>query len=137
MECKLKQEIIPKKLIQKIETKIAVDQRELEIEQKYKKYLLRNDKEQILLKLQNDLSKKYKHITSIEVNIISNNIYDFACLTIGNASKDEISAYMIYKNKYYSAQVPNDLPDWQPKALQLLEELKLLSEKYINIMKIE
>lgn len=137
MKCKLKQEITSKKSIQKIETKIAVDQKGLEIEQKYKKYLLRNDKEEILLKLQEDLLRRYKHITSIEVNIISNNIYDFACLTIGNASKDEISTYMICKNKYYSAQITNSLPDWQPKPLQLLEELKLLSKKYIDIMKIE
>lgn len=118
----------------KLEQKNFKDKSILLIEQKYEEYFLRKDKKEILLKLKKDLSKKYNYITSIELNIISNNIYDFACLTIGNASRNEICGYISYKNSYYSTQIPDNLLDWQPET-QLFKELKLLLKKCIVLMK--
>ena len=73
------------------------------IGEKYKSIFDREDKTKILDKIKTDISVKYKDISLLELEILSNNIYEYCCLTKNNISQDEILKYLLDRNNFYNS----------------------------------
>lgn len=99
------------------------------IGEKYKSIFDREDKTKILDKIKTDISVKYKDISLLELEILSNNIYEYCCLTKNNISQDEILKYLLDKNNFYNKiLIKNNI-----KTLKIHENfLNSLVKIYIN-----
>ena len=96
------------------------------IEKKYKK--------EILTSIKTDLLDKYKDISIIELELLSNNIYDFCCLAERNISEKDILTYLSNKNRYYYNMLSEE--DLKKLTLEVdINTLKMLSQKYTNILR--
>lgn len=99
----------------------------------YEKHFDENKKASIINKIKLDLIKLYKNITTLELEILSNNIYDFCILMIYKVSPEEIGKYIIYRNNYYCNLLTNE-----DKRIHFnnerLECFTKLTNKYINII---
>ena len=109
-----------------------------EFENKYRKYLDREDKYQLLLQIKSEISKKYKNISILELGMLSSNFYDFCCLMAYEVSEDKIIKYFLYKNSHYYENLTNeDMNKFIPTDNKKLEILASLVQKYIKIFKCE
>lgn len=102
-------------------------------EKKYEKILNRKDKQIIITQIKSDILDAHSDISIFELEMLSNNIYDFCCLTIHQISDTDINRYFSYKNRLYSKKISdNQLKKMIPTNFA---ELKKLSEKYIKLLK--
>ena len=105
----------------------------MDLANKYKTFLDNKNRIEIIKQIKLDLINQYENIWLIELDILSNNIYDFCCLMVHHVPEDEIGKYIIYKNNYYC----NILSD-EYKSINLdnntLKYFTKLKDKYINII---
>ncbi len=68
--------------------------------------------------------------------MLSSNIYDFCCLQVNQISSNEIAKYFLYKNNsYYKKLSDEDRKNFIPSSNYKLNVIKILTEKYIEILK--
>ena len=100
----------------------------------YQKYLNRQDKEKIILQIQSSLLNVYYNISQLELDILSENFYDYCCLIIYDIPKQEIIKYILEKNN----KIYDILTEEQMENMTLESNIKVfkyLIEKYTNILK--
>ena len=103
------------------------------IGEKYKSIFDREDKTKILDKIKTDISVKYKDISLLELEILSNNIYEYCCLTKNNISQDEILKYLLAKNNFYNNFLTNNTTEKLITILNInVKFLNLLVKRYMN-----
>lgn len=100
----------------------------------YKKFFSKRQRKEIIYQIKLDLVKRNIDISSIELEVLSNNIYDFCCLMVHKISPDEIIKYITYKNNYYCNKL-----SYKDKNIildnQMLKNFTELKNKYIKILK--
>lgn len=98
------------------------------------KLLNTNQKKIIVPNIKKDLLDHYHNISLIELEILSQNIYDYCCLITNNISVQEIIWYITEKNTQYYDQLTE-----KDKSSMLIEfNIKLykqLINKYIKTLK--
>jgi len=99
----------------------------------YIKFFSKRQRKEILYQIKLDLVKRNINISSLELEVLSNNIYDFCCLMVHQVSLEEIGKYIKYKNNYYCERLSN-----KDKKIHLdnntLKYFTELKDKYINII---
>lgn len=106
-----------------------------EFEKKYKNYTDRKDKKEILRQIKSDILDNDSHISIIELEILSNDLYDFCCLMINNIPTDEIKRYISYKNKNYYDLSTDTYIEKFFSSNKIETSITMLIDKYINILK--
>lgn len=104
-----------------------------EMEKKFEKYLDREDKAQIIIQIKSDLIDKYVKISILEIEILSNNIFDFCCLFVNQISESEIYDYISYKNTCYYDSLSYE--DRKKIGTVDYKSLKKIAKKYIKLFK--
>lgn len=95
--------------------------------------ILSNNRTEIIKQIQADLLDKCNKISPVDLEILSNNIYDFCCLKAHSISENEIIKYILNKNnKYYDTLSDDDKDNSIAVDYKILEEL---SKKYTEILK--
>ena len=99
----------------------------------YEKFFNKNEKARIINQIKIDLFKLYKNITTLELEILSNNIYDFCILMIYKVSPEEIGKFIIYRNNYYCNILSNEDKriNFDNERLEYFTEL---TNKYLDII---
>ncbi len=69
---------------------------ELEMENKYSKILSSKYRMEVIKQIQSDLLKRYSNIITKELEILSNNVFDFCCLMVHHIPEDENLKYSSY-----------------------------------------
>lgn len=105
-----------------------------EFEAKYQNIVERKNKRQIIKLIQDDLVKRYYNISLLELEILSNNIYYYACLIANNISKDNIIIYISLKNINYYKENTNKQLEKLNSPIKL-RYIKYLINKYVEIIK--
>lgn len=100
------------------------------IGEKYKSIFDREDKTKILDKIKTDISVKYKDISLLELEILSNNIYEYCCLTKNNISQDEILKYLLDRNNFYNSTF-NAINELTTKIKN--DTINVITNKYMTI----
>ncbi len=101
---------------------------------KYKEYLNRQDRLEIISNIQKNLLNIYYNISEIELEILSGNIYDYCCLMIHRIPKQEITRYIVEKN----SKIYNSLTEKQMEKMTLEANIKVfqfLIRKYTKVLK--
>ena len=100
----------------------------------YQKYLNRQDKAKIISQIQTSLLNVYYNISQLELDILSENFYDYCCLVKYNIPKQEIIKYILEKNnKIYEV-----LTKKQRECMILepnIKIFKLIIKKYTKVLK--
>ena len=100
----------------------------------YQKYLNRQDRAKIISQIQASLLNIYYNISQIELDILSENFYDYCCLIIYDIPKQEIIKYILEKNnKIYEV-----LTKKQRECMILepnIKIFKLIIKKYTKVLK--
>lgn len=105
-----------------------------EFEKKYKKIVERPDKREILKLIKKDLVNKYYDVSLLELEILSNNIYYYACLIVSNVSKTDIVNFISFENIHYYKKITNvELKKFNSEIN--LRYIKYLISKYVELMK--
>lgn len=103
-------------------------------EDNYSKYIDREDKEETIAKIKSNLLDIYYNITSLELEMLSQNIYDYCCLMVHQIPKQDIVKYILNKNaKYYDA-----LSEKEQNRMKISPNIKIfegLIKKYTKILK--
>jgi len=97
-------------------------------------YFKKRDKNIIIDQIKLDLEKNCTDITLFELEILSNNIYEFCCLMVHHVLPEEIGKYIIYKNNYYNSRLfkEDTKINLDDNSLKYFTKLK---NKYIRIIK--
>lgn len=92
--------------------------------------LISTEKREIINIIKEDLLNNNKDISILELEILSNNIFDYICLLIKQIDIYEINNYIMYKNRL-------DFPECKNYNLHLLTDIllnKKLEEKYFKLI---
>jgi len=109
-------------------------ERLLTIYNKYEEYLDRKDRKEIILQIRLSLSNYYYNITSLELDILSKNIYEFSCLMANEIPNDNIVKYILNRNnKEYERLSKKERRHM--KIENNVRFYKYLISKYSNIIK--
>lgn len=99
---------------------------------KYKNIIEREDKSKILKIITIDLLDLYKDISLLELELITNNIYDCCCLLGKKIPKHKILQYIAQKNElYYNNLIKEDKNKLHTKVA--IEDLQPFIRKYIPL----
>lgn len=72
------------------------------IQKKYSKILQKSYRAEFIDKIKQDVRKKIKNMTEMEIEFFANNVYDYCCFEVHHISEKERAEYMVYtNNKYY------------------------------------
>ena len=99
----------------------------------YQKYINRPDKSEIISQIQASLLNVYYNISQLELDILSENFYDYCCLKIHHTPKQEIIKYILEKNK----KIYESLTEEQRQSMTLEPNIKIFEhiiEKYSKIL---
>ena len=99
-----------------------------------KKYLDRPDELEIISQIRKNLLDIYYNISKLELNILSENIYDYCCLMVHRIPKQKITRYFLDKNsKLYDSLSEEQIREMTIEAN--IKIFKFLIEKYTKILK--
>lgn len=102
-------------------------------EDKYKKYIDKTDRKKIILQIRSNLEQIYYNISTFELDILSENIYDYCCLMVHKIPKQDIIRYILEKGtKYY-----NKLSEEEKSRMTIepnIRIFKALIKKYSKIL---
>lgn len=99
----------------------------------YQKYLNRQDKAKIISQIQTSLLNVYYNISQLELDILSENFYDYCCLVKYNIPKQEIIKYILEKN----SKIYDVLTEEQRESMTLesnIKVFKFIIKKYTKIL---
>ena len=102
------------------------------VETTYNKFFDKKAKNIIILQIKSDLLDKYTDNSILELEMLSNNIYEFSCLKAHHISEDDISRYLSHKNMHYYNKLSNQNID--NFANINYENLKQFIKKYVKIV---
>ena len=109
---------------------------------KYEKYFERKDKKEMLLKIKSEILKECKNISTIELSVLTSNIYEYCCLELNKVDEREIVEYFINKYAKYGGKVDIDVvlngkSLWAlgVKDSKMIEKLELLVWDYMEFFK--
>lgn len=111
---------------------------DIEYNKKYKKFLDRADKEEIINLISKDILDKFKmdNLSKFDITMVANGIYVFCCLTVHNVSKNDILHFIVRKGWYYYELIPEEKDKMNlitdKKYAKIINTLK---KKYIGILK--
>ena len=100
----------------------------------YQKYLNRQDKSKIISQIQMSLLNVYYNISQLELDILSENFYDYCCFVIHNIPKQEIIKYILEKNKKIYASLTEE----QKERMTLepnIKVFKFIIKEYTDILR--
>lgn len=95
-----------------------------------------NNKREILSMIKSDILDFCSEITLLELEFLSENIYDYCCLMVNQIAEDKIMWYITRKNAEYYNQVSER--DREKFCFNFeLEPMQKIIKKYIEILKKE
>ena len=100
----------------------------------YKKYLDRSDRLDVISQIQEDLTSTYYNISQLELDILSENIYDYCCLMLHHIPKQKITRYILDKN----AELYDSLSEEQIRKMTIeanIKVFKFLIAKFTKVLK--
>ena len=130
ISCKIDEKIAELYLNQKNE---GVD-----YDKKYKKFLEREDKEELINQISQDLRENFtiNNISKFDITRTANGIYDFCCLTVHEVQEGDIAHFIARKGWYYYDLIPEEEnKESLTTDEKYLEIIKDLQDKYIKILK--
>ena len=93
-----------------------------------------NNKREILSMIKSDILDSGSEITLLELDFLSENIYDYCCLMVNQITEDTIMWYITRKNaEYYNRVSERDREKFCFKFE--LKPIQNLIKKYIKILK--
>ena len=118
----------------KIDEEIETNYLQLSNISAYKKYLDRQDRLEIISQIQEDLTSTYYNISQLELDILSENIYDYCCLMLHHIPKQKITRYILDKN----AELYDSLSEEQIRKMTIeanIKVFKFLIAKFTKVLK--
>jgi len=97
----------------------------------YGEYLERTDILEITNIIKEDIIEIYPHISDIELEMFSSNIYDYCCLLANNISEQQIIDYIMDKNRLFYNFQSNE--DYDNTYGMYLNKFNTLKKKYISV----
>ena len=100
----------------------------------YKEYFDRQDRLEIISQIQEDLTSTYYNISQLELDILSENIYDYCCLMLHHIPKQKITRYILDKN----AELYDSLSEEQIRKMTIeanIKVFKFLIAKFTKVLK--
>lgn len=100
----------------------------------YKKYLDRPDRLEVISQIQKNLLDIYYNISQLELNILSENIYDYCCLMVHRIPKQKITMYILDKN----SRLYDSLSEEQIKKMTIEANIKIfkfLIAKFTKVLR--
>lgn len=105
-----------------------------ELKAKYGNIVERKDKRKIINLIKTDLINKYYNVSLLEIEILSSNIYYYACLIAENVSEEDIVNYISFENEHYYPEITNkELKRFNSEIN--MRYIKYLVNKYAQILK--
>ena len=106
------------------------------ITEKYKHIINKSNKRDILIMIKSDILNLCNDISPLELEFLSENIYDYCCLMLHQISEKEIAWYITSKNTDYYNQVSDS--DREKFSFNFeLKEFQDIIEKYMEILRKE
>ena len=130
ISCKIDEEISKTYLNQKNEC--------IDYDKNYKKFLEREDKEELINQISQDLKERFNlnNMSKIDINRLANYIYDFCCLTVHNVQKGDIAHFVARKGWYCYDLLPEEEGKESLTSDKKYEEIvRDIQDKYIKILK--
>ena len=118
----------------KIDEEIETNYLQLSNISAYKKYLDRQDRLEVISQIQKNLLDIYYNISQLELNILSENIYDYCCLMVHRIPKQKITRYILDKN----SRLYNSLSEEQIKKMKIeanIKVFKFLIAKFTKVLR--
>lgn len=118
----------------KIDEEIETNYLQLSNISAYKKYLDRQDRLEVISQIQKNLLDIYYNISQLELNILSENIYDYCCLMVHHIPKQKITRYILDKN----SRLYNSLSEEQIKKMKIeanIKVFKFLIAKFTKVLR--
>ena len=118
----------------KIDEEIETNYLQLSNINVYKKYLDRQDRLEVISQIQKNLLDIYYNISQLELNILSENIYDYCCLMVHHIPKQKITRYILDKN----SRLYNSLSEEQIKKMKIeanIKVFKFLIAKFTKVLR--
>ena len=118
----------------KIDEEIETNYLQLSNINVYKKYLDRQDRPEVISQIQKNLLDIYYNISQLELNILSENIYDYCCLMVHRIPKQKITRYILDKN----SRLYNSLSEEQIKKMKIeanIKVFKFLIAKFTKVLR--
>ena len=118
----------------KIDEEIETNYLQLSNINAYKKYLDRQDRLEVISQIQKNLLDIYYNISQLELNILSENIYDYCCLMVHHIPKQKITRYILDKN----SRLYDSLSEEQIKKMKIeanIKVFKFLIAKFTKVLR--
>ena len=118
----------------KIDEEIETNYLQLSNINVYKKYLDRQDRLEVISQIQKNLLDIYYNISQLELNILSENIYDYCCLMVHRIPKQKITRYILDKN----SRLYDSLSEEQIKKMKIeanIKVFKFLIAKFTKVLR--
>lgn len=118
----------------KIDEEIETNYLQLSNISAYKKYLDRQDRLEVISQIQKNLLDIYYNISQLELNILSENIYDYCCLMVHHIPKQKITRYILDKN----SRLYDSLSEEQIKKMKIeanIKVFKFLIAKFTKVLR--
>ena len=118
----------------KIDEEIETNYLQLSNISAYKKYLDRQDRLEVISQIQKNLLDIYYNISQLELNILSENIYDYCCLMVHRIPKQKITMYILDKN----SRLYDSLSEEQIKKMKIeanIKVFKFLIAKFTKVLR--
>lgn len=118
----------------KIDEEIETNYLQLSNINAYKKYLDRQDRLEVISQIQKNLLDIYYNISQLELNILSENIYDYCCLMVHRIPKQKITRYILDKN----SRLYDSLSEEQIKKMKIeanIKVFKFLIAKFTKVLR--
>ena len=101
---------------------------------KYKDIVESKDKGEIIKSIKRDILNTFSNVSSLELEILSHNIYYYACLIANNISEKEIINFISFENiQYYNKITDHELKKFNSDLT--LKYIKYLVTRYIDLIK--
>ena len=118
----------------KIDEEIETNYLQLSNINAYKKYLDRQDRPEVISQIQKNLLDIYYNISQLELNILSENIYDYCCLMVHHIPKQKITRYILDKN----SRLYDSLSEEQINKMRIeanIKVFKFLIAKFTKVLR--
>ena len=118
----------------KIDEEIETNYLQLSNINAYKKYLDRQDRLEVISQIQKNMLDIYYNISQLELNILSENIYDYCCLMVHRIPKQKITRYILDKN----SRLYDSLSEEQIKKMKIeanIKVFKFLIAKFTKVLR--
>ncbi len=116
----------------KIDEEIETNYLQLSNINVYKKYLDRKDRLEVISQIQKNLLDIYYNISQLELNILSENIYDYCCLMVHHIPKQKITRYILDKN----SRLYDSLSEEQIKKMKIEANIKVFKFLIVKFTKV-